>query len=172
MSMMDASCRKCGKRFGWQGILTDRPPCPECGDTIPMADLEREQLKLAHTLQHMAEAGNAATEEPRRGVVCKCGNPLISTFVFSGAEFFCCECKTMVPFRNATRVDDPAPELIAKHANDLAWFRSIAVKYVPRGGRFGNCARCEGGEDHVEHATDVELKESAEARRLLLETKP
>jgi hypothetical protein len=27
----DVQCRHCGKRFGWQGRLADRPPCPRCG---------------------------------------------------------------------------------------------------------------------------------------------
>lgn len=47
--MMDARCR-CGKRFGWRGKVTDRPPCPSCGHALPLADLEREQAKIERIL--------------------------------------------------------------------------------------------------------------------------
>ena len=40
MSLNDATCGKCGKRFGWAGRTVDRPPCPQCGDTIPRETLE------------------------------------------------------------------------------------------------------------------------------------
>lgn len=45
-AMMDASCPKCGKRFGWHGHVTDRPPCPRCAHQIPRADLEAEAGKI------------------------------------------------------------------------------------------------------------------------------
>lgn len=40
MSMIDASCPKCGKRFGWSGSMIDRPPCPRCGHQLPKEELE------------------------------------------------------------------------------------------------------------------------------------
>ena len=27
----NATCGKCGKRFGWTGRLSEKPPCPKCG---------------------------------------------------------------------------------------------------------------------------------------------
>lgn len=42
----DASCPKCGKRFGWSGEITNRPPCPRCGHQIDMAALEADQKEM------------------------------------------------------------------------------------------------------------------------------
>ena len=44
--MIDARCRKCGRRFGWSGRVLDAPPCPRCGERIPAADLEHDQVEL------------------------------------------------------------------------------------------------------------------------------
>lgn len=46
MSMIDGNCPKCGKRFGWQGSMIDRPPCPKCGHQIPRAELEADERKF------------------------------------------------------------------------------------------------------------------------------
>lgn len=42
----DASCDKCGRRFGWQGELTDRPNCPRCGHRPPDKELADAQAKM------------------------------------------------------------------------------------------------------------------------------
>lgn len=41
----DARC-SCGKRFGWVGKLTDKPPCPKCGKKDDMASLLKEQEEM------------------------------------------------------------------------------------------------------------------------------
>jgi hypothetical protein len=44
MGFNDAKC-VCGRRFGWAGRLTDKPPCPHCGkppDTEALKKLEAE----------------------------------------------------------------------------------------------------------------------------------
>lgn len=46
MSMFDAQCPKCRKRFGWSGEVRDRPPCPRCGHEIPAAELEADAAKI------------------------------------------------------------------------------------------------------------------------------
>ena len=170
--MMDATCRKCGHRFGWAGDLMDRPPCPECGDEIPAAELERVQRQLEKDLQEIVNR-KKKPDRPKRGVVCQCGNPLISTMLFSGAEFFCCECKAMVGFINAERVDNPSEELIEKHRTDLAWFREAARDYIPTGDRLSTCEKCRNGEgDHIDHVTEEQLQKSREARTRILTEKP
>lgn len=49
-SFNDATCPKCGKRFGWQGNMVDKPQCPKCGHTddpaeLAEADAEMERIK-------------------------------------------------------------------------------------------------------------------------------
>lgn len=39
----DYSCPKCGGSYGWCGTIYDAPPCPDCGHTIPVADLEHDE---------------------------------------------------------------------------------------------------------------------------------
>jgi len=45
-SMIDASCPKCGRRFGWCGELRDKPPCPRCGHRDDPAELAAAQAKM------------------------------------------------------------------------------------------------------------------------------
>ncbi len=45
-AMNDATCGKCGRRFGWYGRLVNRPPCPDCGDVVPQSQLEKEQREV------------------------------------------------------------------------------------------------------------------------------
>ena len=40
-AFFDATCDKCGARFGWCGEATDRPPCPRCGATVPASVLAK-----------------------------------------------------------------------------------------------------------------------------------
>ena len=34
LMFMDATCPRCGKRIGWYGDVSDRPPCGGCGHQI------------------------------------------------------------------------------------------------------------------------------------------
>src|SRR4051794_15854977 len=45
-AMIDVSCRKCGKRYGFTGRLTDCPACPKCGAEPDRARLESDQKHL------------------------------------------------------------------------------------------------------------------------------
>jgi uncharacterized protein (DUF983 family) len=51
--MNDATCPKCGKRFGWVGELTDKPPCPRCGHEDDPEELDRVQKLLDETEARM-----------------------------------------------------------------------------------------------------------------------
>lgn len=45
IAFIDATCKHCGKRFGWQGELTDPPPaCPSCGKDLG-ADKDMEKIR-------------------------------------------------------------------------------------------------------------------------------
>ena len=39
-ALVDATCPKCRKRFGWAGEMIDRPPCPRCGHQLPLEELK------------------------------------------------------------------------------------------------------------------------------------
>lgn len=51
-AFIDVRCR-CGKRFGWCGAMSDRPPCPRCGfrpgpdeDAALAAELEKAEAEI------------------------------------------------------------------------------------------------------------------------------
>lgn len=96
-----------------------------------------------------------------RIAVC-CGTPLIWTFMFSGSEWFCRECKRAIPMMNADRVES-TPELEAAREQNEQWFREIAKDCIPRGGRLRDCDKCSAGETHLEHASDEDKQRSREA---------
>lgn len=102
------------------------------------------------------------------GIAMCCDKPMIWTFIFPGAEWFCSECKSSVGMMNATSVDE-TPELAAEKDRITKLFRAVAKDYIPpRSGRVG-CKKCEIDRDyHVNHATDEELKKSEIAHKRIL----
>ena len=46
-AMIDVSCPKCGRKFGWFGTMKDRPPCPRCQHQLPQAELDEAELRMA-----------------------------------------------------------------------------------------------------------------------------
>lgn len=106
-----------------------------------------------------------ATEVKTYVAVC-CGTPLIWTFMFSKAEWFCRVCRTPFPMLNTERVDVTAELLLAKEENER-WFDDIAKDCIPYRSRLCNCAKCDGGEDHLDHATDDEIERSGLAYQRL-----
>lgn len=57
--MIDASCLKCRRRFGWAGRVVDRPPCPRCGFMPARADLEHDQQQLNDFRELLSELQTA-----------------------------------------------------------------------------------------------------------------
>lgn len=55
--MCDASCPKCGKRFGWAGGPLRCPPCPRCGHEIDRAALEHDQAEIDRARESMLADG-------------------------------------------------------------------------------------------------------------------
>ena len=45
-AMNDVTCPKCKQHIGWQGKVTDRPPCPRCGHQVDRELLEADQKKV------------------------------------------------------------------------------------------------------------------------------
>jgi len=56
-----------------------------------------------------------------------CGTPLIWTFMFSGSEWYCRECKRDFPMFNVARVD-ATPELRTAQEVNEGWFRAITAR--------------------------------------------
>lgn len=66
-AMIDVRCEKCRKRFGWQGDLTSRPPCPGCGFRPDPAELRAAQDRLDEDHRLMSlHPGKATADELRR----------------------------------------------------------------------------------------------------------
>src|ERR1700737_4030596 len=68
-AMIDVSCPKCNKRFGWGGDMVDRPPCPKCGYRPPQSELEAADKEMeAFALRLLTHPKNAdlATRRQQR----------------------------------------------------------------------------------------------------------
>jgi hypothetical protein len=53
--MFDASCKQCGKRFGWAGTALDRPACPRCGHKPTQTELRRSAQEIDEFRALLAE---------------------------------------------------------------------------------------------------------------------
>lgn len=90
--------------------------------------------------------------------ICNCGSPLISTFMFSGAEYFCMECGSSYGMFDTDRVDSN-PELEKRHKRLEAKWEKISKHLLTGGVMFRSCDTCtEKREAHINHATEEELK--------------
>lgn len=54
-AFFDASCRKCKRRIGWTGKVTDQPPCPTCGTEPDRAQLKADQDEIESFQKLLAE---------------------------------------------------------------------------------------------------------------------
>jgi PHP family Zn ribbon phosphoesterase len=61
-AFMDATCPRCGRRFGWTGKAMDRPPCPKCGHVMA-----RELLKKTDELMEEFEKKLARRNKEKSG---------------------------------------------------------------------------------------------------------
>lgn len=70
-AMIDASCPKCGRRFGWCGTMANRPACPRCGHRPPQEELEAAEAEMKameeQLLTHPRDAGGAMLRKQRVG---------------------------------------------------------------------------------------------------------
>jgi len=95
-----------------------------------------------------------------------CGTPMISTLMFSGAEFYCIRCgKTQGIFGSAGIL--PWTAKLGEEAKlNKGIFNQIAAACIPVGCRFPKCKKCDG-QDHLLHASNEALNKSSEAYKLL-----
>ena len=57
-AFMDATCPLCGKRFGWNGNLLDRPVCPKCGHRPTEEDRQAAQDRFDAMLKKAKRTGS------------------------------------------------------------------------------------------------------------------
>ena len=100
-----------------------------------------------------------------------CGTPLIPTFRFSGAEFFCVACGEPFALFNARRVPKEA-DYWPRYVEAKAWFDEHAVNTIARGERRGDCPGCLTGDNHLNHVDDETRKASELAYEKLLAGMP
>lgn len=98
-----------------------------------------------------------------------CQTPLIRTFAFRGAEWFCRECKSSYPLMNVERVDS-TPELDRMKEENSSWLATAKKGFIPGGSRRQGCDKCRDGEFHIEHATDQEKTDSQNAYARIMAT--
>jgi DNA-binding transcriptional regulator YiaG len=73
-SFFDATCGKCGRRFGWCGEFADKPACPRCGydhsrpkdKASDAKDAETIRKTMAYLKLHPRDATPAQLIEMRR----------------------------------------------------------------------------------------------------------
>ena len=51
-----ARCNRCKARFAWRGTVFDMPPCPHCGQTMPLAEKRQAQMQMELAVQDDAIA--------------------------------------------------------------------------------------------------------------------
>ena len=97
----------------------------------------------------------------------ECSNPLISTFAFAGAEWFCWECR----WRGGVfyeKTINRTPELEKKLRGDKKKFDEVRHDLWLGGERVRGCEKCESGnERHLHHLTDEEKARCKKARETI-----
>ena len=65
-AMIDVSCPKCGRRFGWCGEMINRPPCPRCGHQLPREELEKADAEMKAMQEMLLTHPRDASADMRR----------------------------------------------------------------------------------------------------------
>ena len=84
-------------------------------------------------------------------------SPLVSTFHFYKAEFYCLDCGGTFGFLEP-RAGESTPELLARsEAYAAEWAEHADALITPRSYLLDTCEQCKGArESHDQHATDDE----------------
>lgn len=95
-----------------------------------------------------------------------CGTPLVATFVFSGAEYYCVRCgSTYGMFDVPRKIETPA--LREERGRNIEAFDSVAKGAIARNSLHHDCEKCNapGKPDgyHHQHATSEQAAASEEA---------
>ncbi len=101
----------------------------------------------------------------RNQITIHCGTPMVRTFMFSGAEFYCVKCGNTEGIFGGIDINE-TDELLKEWKENEKLFQKIADDYIPKGGMFLNCEQCKR-EEHLLHASQEDIKKSDEAYKLL-----
>ena len=100
-----------------------------------------------------------------------CGQPLIFTFMFSGAEYFCMSCKSKYGMLGVPDRVEATEELHKKSRELDDEFSAIAKDCVPVGCKINGCPECDkagSGVYHTHHMTDEQHEASRAAYKRLM----
>lgn len=107
-------------------------------------------------------------ENPQEIKCCpNCDNPVIWTFLFSGSEYFCWECKWDGGMFDAESKNFTANKQ-KKYNADKKAFDKASEHYVANGCTLGSCEQCQTtGEDHIMHWTEEDQANHLKAKELI-----
>ena len=89
--------------------------------------------------------------------ICDCGAPLIYTFAFSGAEYYCIECGSTHGMFEIGRAKN-TPKLAQRLKQNEKKFEVARKGLLSGGVMFRNCKKCDKtNEPHLRHATKKEV---------------
>lgn len=117
-----------------------------------------------------------ATDQPVENhmapiAVCKCGAPLIYTFVFPKYEWYCLDCGTKYGMFDAIIVHNPDEELCERERTYLEeWDENVSGRLIVPRSWLTNCLKCKMGDEHAmhyQHATEEEQQADIKAREWL-----
>lgn len=99
--------------------------------------------------------------------ICYCGEPLVFTFMFRGAEYFCVRCGSKLGVMDSL-TQDKTPELSKRLTLNKAMFSRLSKGLLTGGVMFTGCNTCsKQDEAHINHATQEELTAHEKALKKL-----
>ena len=99
----------------------------------------------------------------------KCDKPVVWTFMFPGAEWFCLFCKWQGGLFYAERRDH-TPELVELRDKITKEFKKLVAHYIPPTSYRKGCDKCPH-EYHINHVTKVVRTRSKNAYQKLMNWK-
>lgn len=98
--------------------------------------------------------------------------PLVMTFAFYGAEFYCLDCGGRFGFLDPIGRDETPDLLEAMESRKNEWAENAGLFLLVPGSGLTTCERCKAGPDHFDHpghATDEERAADVRAREWIKE---
>ncbi len=110
-----------------------------------------------------SQTKDSKMDEEKKIAVCYCGNPLIYTFAFSGAEYYCLDCGNTFGMFDTDR-KTATSELIKKLKADTRKFKTVNKHLLSGGAMIRDCEICSReSEPHIYHCSEEEKKNHQKA---------
>ena len=91
-----------------------------------------------------------------------CSAPLVATFAFSFAEWYCLDCGNKVGWWMEDRADATPERLAQADAYKQEWL-NYAPHLLTGGTMLADCPKCSGSEPHIRHASSEEKERNENA---------